>query len=95
MKLLGIITPEESENARKLLGRKDALKDLVQVIPIQGKSEDSLYERIIEDMAETSLKIETWWKTMSKKYGWSYAASDRWYLNTESCEIFLDTDKED
>lgn len=92
MKLLGTITAEESENVRKLLGRKDALKELVQILPAQEKNEDCLYERIIDDMAETSLKIEAWWKETSKKYGWSYDASDRWYLNVESNEISLDTD---
>lgn len=92
MKLLGTITAEESETVRKLLGRKDALKELAQILPPQSKTEDSLYERIVDDMAETSSKIEVWWKATSKKYGWDYEASDRWYLNMESYEIFLDTD---
>lgn len=92
MKLLGTITAEESEYVRKLLGRKDALKELAQIIPAQEKNKDNLYERIIDDMAETSTKIEVWWKETSKKYGWSYDASDRWYLNVESNEISLDAD---
>jgi CXXX repeat modification system protein len=91
MKVLGTISLEESEAARKLLGRKDALKELAQIIPMSKESEDVLYERILEDMAETSVKIEEWWKGTANKYGWAYSPTDRWYLNMATCEVSLDS----
>ena len=81
-KELGIVTKEEMEVIRTLYRRKTALEELLPTIDLQNRAD--LYEHIIQDLAQTNTRFAEWWDTVSKKYGWSFAPTNKWRIEFES-----------
>ena len=50
-----------------------------------------LYERLVKDMGETSIKVQQWWNRMGEKYQWESADNGNWEIDFSTCEIYLVT----
>ena len=51
-----------------------------------------LYERLIKDLGETSIKFQKWWNQMSEKYQWESIDGGNWEIDFDTCEIYLITE---
>lgn len=90
---VGMVTEREKKEILRLYERKNALKELYVTLSSPYLTEEekkALYERIIEDMQETSSQYNEWWREMPKKYRWKSMENGRWTINFETNEIYLD-----
>ncbi len=49
-----------------------------------------LYDKLIRDMGDVSIKFQNWWDTTSTKYGWEAKPGKKWRIDFETCNIFLE-----
>lgn len=84
--VVGKVTEEEKNEIKYLFERKNGLNELFK--SLNDKSHP-LYDRIVMDMGETSVKFEKWWDTMKTKYNWQGAKGHHWEINFITCEITL------
>lgn len=89
-KIIGTVTPEECEDIKDLFERKNALRELAQVLSPSNKE---LYEQLLKDTAETSSKFNQWWDTMASKYSWEKAENGNWEIDFNDCSIYLVTEE--
>lgn len=87
-KLVGRVTEQERNEIRQLFERRNGLNELAKILTSDNVE---LYERMIADLGETSIKFQNWWNTTSTKYGWESTENGNWEINFETCEIFLVT----
>ena len=87
-KKVGHVTEEEKKEIQKLFERRNGLNELAKILTPE-KTE--LYEKLVNDMGETSTKFQNWWDRMSQKYQWESATDGNWEINFDTCEIFLVT----
>ncbi|MBQ8939124.1 MAG: CXXX repeat peptide modification system protein [Paludibacteraceae bacterium] len=85
-KLVGQVTPEERNEIQALFERRNGLNELAKILTADNAE---LYEKLVNDMAETSSKFQKWWDKMSQKYQWESTKNGNWEINFESCEIYL------
>lgn len=85
-KLIGRVTQEEKDEIQKLYERRNGLNELARVLTVEN---DSLYEKLLKDMAETASKFQLWWDTMATNYNWEIVENGNWEINFESCDIYL------
>lgn len=85
-KKVGIVSPEERDFIQKLFERKNGLTELANIL---SPDNEVLYEKLIKDLGETSVKFQTWWNQMSQKYNWESLENGNWEIDFETCEIFL------
>ena len=88
-KKVGHVTEEEKKEIQKLFERRNGLNELAKILTPE-KTE--LYEKLVNDMGETSTKFQNWWDRMSQKYQWESATDGNWEINFDTCEIFLVTE---
>ena len=86
-KLVGHVTEEEKKAIQSLHERRNGLNELAQIV----KENDSLYERLVNDMVETTTKFQNWWDTTARKYNWEGAKDGNWEIDFNTNEIFLNT----
>lgn len=86
IKKVGIVSLEERDIIQSLFERKNGLTELAKILPPDN---EVLYEKLIKDLGETSVKSQTWWNQMSQKYSWESLENGNWEINFETCEIFL------
>ncbi|HUI31496.1 MAG TPA: CXXX repeat peptide maturase [Candidatus Acidoferrales bacterium] len=92
-KIVGKVTPAERDEIRALFERKNGLTELFKSLSNLSKTaldESSLYERIVADMGDVSVRYQNWWDGMRKNYSWENRPGYRWEINFESCEIYLE-----
>lgn len=85
-KIVGKVTEDEKKEIQLLFERKNGLSELAKILTPQN---ESLYEKLIRDMGETSTKFQSWWDNMANKYQWERSESGTWEINFETNEIFL------
>lgn len=85
-KIVGKVTENEKNEILILFERKNGLSELAKILTPQN---ESLYEKLIKDMGETSTKFQSWWDNMANKYQWERSENGTWEINFETNEIFL------
>lgn len=86
MKKIGQVTAAEMAEIKQLHERRSGLNELAKIL---SPDNTDLYERLVGDLGETSLKYNDWWDRMSSKYGWESREGGSWQINFDTCEIFL------
>lgn len=87
-KEIGRVTEAERDEIQTLFERKNGLNELAKVLTADN---DNLYNRLVEDLGETSSRFQNWWDTMSAKYGWESADNGNWEINFNDCTVYLVT----
>lgn len=87
-KVIGLVTAEERDEIQKLFERRNGLNELAKILTSDN---EELYERLVNDIGETSTKFQNWWNTMEKKYQWESHPEGHWEINFNTCEIILVT----
>lgn len=85
-KLVGQVTVEEKNEIQKLFERRNGLNELATILTAEN---EALYEKLVNDMGETSAKFHQWWKSMEQKYQWESVDGGNWEIDFETCEIYL------
>ena len=85
-KLVGQVTPEERSEIQALFERRNGLNELAKII---SNDNVELYEKLVKDLGETSVKFQNWWTRMSQKYQWESSENGNWEINFDTCEVFL------
>lgn len=85
-KLVGKVTEEEKMEIRTLFERRNGLNELAKVITI---NDNALYEKLIKDMGETSMKFQDWWNRMAEKYTWERLENGNWEIDFSTNDIYL------
>lgn len=85
-RIVGQVTAEEKKEIQQLFERRNGLNELALTLTDEN---NALYERLVRDMGETSVKFQNWWERMAKKYSWESAENGHWEINFDTCEIFL------
>lgn len=86
MKKLGQVSPAEMNEIKSLYERRNGLNELAKILTVDNTD---LYEKLVKDLGDTSIKYQDWWDRMSQKYGWESKEGGNWQINFDSCEIFL------
>lgn len=85
-KIVGQVTVEEKDEIQKLFERRNGLNELATILTAEN---ETLYEKLVKDMGETSAKFHQWWKSMGQKYQWESVDGGNWEIDFETCEIYL------
>ncbi len=89
---IGTVTPEERDTIRRLFERKNGLVELFKSLTDVDKDEGSkLYDKVVQDMADTSAKYQGWFDAMTRKYGWENVRGCHYEIDFDRCEVFLRT----
>lgn len=86
MKKIGIVSHKEMEEIKSLYERRSGLNELAKVLSPNDKE---LYDKLVKDLSETSLKYQDWWNRMAAKYGWEGRDGGNWQINFDTCDIYL------
>ncbi len=85
-KIVGRVTQEEVREIQTLFERKNGLTELAKVVSADNVK---LYEKLVKDMGETSMKFQVWWDERSKQYGWESSPKGNWEVNFQTGDITL------
>lgn len=85
-KLIGQVTLEEKNEIQALFERRNGLNELAKILTPEN---EALYQKLVQDMGETSTKFQQWWDDMSAKYQWESTPNGHWEINFDTCEIYL------
>lgn len=85
-KLVGKVTEDEKKEIQSLFERKNALNELAKILTADN---EILYEKLVQDIGETSSKFQGWWDRMAQQYSWERAENGLWEINFDTNEIFL------
>ena len=66
-KVVGQVSELEKREIQILFERRNGLNELAKILTADNTE---LYERLIKDLGETSIKFQKWWNQMSEKYQW-------------------------
>ncbi len=84
--IVGKVSPSERDEIQALFERRNGLEELSRLLTPEN---EALYEKLVRDMGQTSIRFQGWWDRMSAKYGWQSSPTGRWEINFETCEITL------
>lgn len=87
-KLVGKVTEEEKKEIQALFERRNGLNELAKVITI---NDNALYEKLVKDLGETSMKYQDWWNRMAEKYAWESLENGNWEIDFNTNDIYLRT----
>lgn len=87
-KEVGRVSEQERDEIQTLFERRNGLTELAKILSVNNKE---LYERLVNDMGETSTKFQQWWNRMGEKYQWESADNGNWEIDFSTCEIYLVT----
>lgn len=85
-KLVGTVTAEEKNEIQTLFERRNGLNELAGILTADN---EVLYERLVKDIGETSIKFQNWWDRMSRQYQWESAENGNWEIDFDTNEIYL------
>lgn len=85
-KEVGSVTEEERNEIQGLFERKNGLNELAHILTADNVE---LYERLVVDLGDTSIKFQDWWNRMGEKYQWESADNASWEIDFKTCKIFL------
>lgn len=89
-KVVGQVTEEEKNEIKTLFERRNGLNELAKILSTDSQE---LYERLVKDLGETSIKFQRWWDNMSAKYQWEGSENGSWEIDFQTNEIILTTNK--
>ena len=87
--MVGQVTEEERDYIKILFERKNGLIELSKII---DHTNEFLYEKLVKDMGETSIKFQKWWDKMAAKYNWESIKGYSWEIDFDTCDIYLKKD---
>lgn len=85
---VGFVTVDEKNEIQSLFERRNGLNELAKILTADN---EELYNRLVKDMGETSLKFQSWWNSMARKYQWASAPDGNWEIDFNDCKIYLVT----
>ena len=85
-KVVGKVSESEKNEIQTLFERRNGLNELANILTADN---EELYERLVKDLGETSVKFQKWWDEMSRKYQWESIDGGNWEINFDTCEIYL------
>ena len=85
-RIVGQVTESQRDEIQQLFERKNSLAEL---FPIVDANNQTLYEKVVADMAATGAKFQQWWDDRAEEYGWESSDNGNWEIDFETCEIFL------
>ena len=88
-KVVGQVSELEKREIQILFERRNGLNELAKILTADNTE---LYERMIKDLGETSIKFQKWWNQMSEKYQWESIDGGNWEIDFDTCEIYLITE---
>lgn len=88
-KVVGQVSELEKREIQILFERRNGLNELAKNLTADNTE---LYERLIKDLGETSIKFQKWWNQMSEKYQWESIDGGNWEIDFDTCEIYLITE---
>ena len=88
-KVVGQFSELEKREIQILFERRNGLNELAKILTADNTE---LYERLIKDLGETSIKFQKWWNQMSEKYQWESIDGGNWEIDFDTCEIYLITE---
>lgn len=88
-KVVGQVSELEKKEIQILFERRNGLNELAKILTADNTE---LYERLIKDLGETSIKFQKWWNQMSEKYQWESIDGGNWEIDFDTCEIYLITE---
>lgn len=88
-KVAGQVSELEKREIQILFERRNGLNELAKILTADNTE---LYERLIKDLGETSIKFQKWWNQMSEKYQWESIDGGNWEIDFDTCEIYLITE---
>ena len=84
-KLVGRVTKEERDEIKYLFERKNGLLELINSIDNSA----SIYEKVVMDLGQTTIKLQNWWNRHAEMYHWDFIENGHWEIDFETYEIFL------
>ena len=84
----GQVSQEERDEIQTLFEHRSGLNELAKILTVDNAV---LYDKLVRDMGETTVKFQGWWNKMSKKYNWSSADNGSWEIDFDTCKIYLVT----
>ena len=88
-KVVGQVSELEKREIQILFERRNGLNELAKILTADNTE---LYEQLIKDLGETSIKFQKWWNQMSEKYQWESIDGGNWEIDFDTCEIYLITE---
>lgn len=88
-KVVGQVSELEKREIQILFERRNGLNELAKILTADNTE---LYERLIKDLGEASIKFQKWWNQMSEKYQWESIDGGNWEIDFDTCEIYLITE---
>ena len=88
-KVVGQVSELEKREIQILFERRNGLNELAKILTADNTE---LYELLIKDLGETSIKFQKWWNQMSEKYQWESIDGGNWEIDFDTCEIYLITE---
>lgn len=85
---VGQVSPEEKAEIQRLFERRNGLNELAKILTADNSD---LYEKLVKDMGETSVKFQTWWDKMGEKYKWKSIEGANWEIDFDTRDIYLVT----
>jgi CXXX repeat modification system protein len=82
-KKLALVDQDECMEIRGIYRRKTALLELSKYL--MNLNNHLLYEKVVNDLAQTEEKISVWWSKMGFKY--DFISSSALSIDFETCEI--------
>lgn len=86
-KIVGKVTETERDMILSLFERRNGLQELAKILTVENTD---LYEKMVKDLGETSIKFQKWWDEMYEKYKWDRTENGNWSINFSTCEITLE-----
>ena len=88
-KMVGTVTTEEKNEIQKLFERREGLNELAKILTADNTE---LYEKLVNDLGETSINFQEWWSRMGYNYQWESIENGSWEIDFNTCEIYLVTE---
>lgn len=89
---ISTVTPEEKDEIKALLERKNSLSELLSALSgsdCEELSNSNIYNRVVKDLGKVSSEFEGWWMEKSIKYDWEKIKGCRWVIDFDTCDIYL------
>jgi CXXX repeat modification system protein len=83
---VGKVTESERDEIRRLVERANGLRELGMILD----DGDPLHDRLIADSQRTANAKQSWWATMSRRYGWESVEGARWNVDFATREVWLE-----
>jgi CXXX repeat modification system protein len=87
-KVISQVTESERDEILSLHERQNGLNELAKILTSDNSE---LYERLVKDLGETSVKAQNWWDKNADKYQWESAENGNWEIDFDTCKIYLVT----